>query len=117
MNKHTPGPWGYAEAPHERFNEYGCEYLIERVVDGKPDGEFFVEVLPVEHGNTEANARLISFAPEMYEALERFANAHRDWILCRDEGDYDDEELARESLDEAQKALIRLFNKLKKGAS
>lgn len=117
MSKHTPGPWGYAEAPQDRFNEYGCEYLIERMIDGKPDGCFFVEVLPVEHGDVEANARLISYAPEMYEAIERFANAHGDWIFCRDEGDYDSEELAEECLGEAQEALIRLFNKIKEGAS
>lgn len=53
MSKHTPGPW------ESDFHE--GEYLISGVTDGH---RHFVAV-----GRREANARLITAAPEMRSAL------------------------------------------------
>lgn len=105
MSKHTPAPWRVEQ-------HIDCLSSLTYYVITTADCDGTLE--PEE---ADANERLIQAAPEMYEAIERFANAHSHWIFCRDEGDFDDEELAEESLEEAREALIALFNKMKEGAS
>jgi len=69
--KHTPGPWEYGEeiGGDRQFN--GCKVWDER-------GKYHVAVLhSSEYGrnkaDTIANAKLISTAPELLEALARAA--------------------------------------------
>jgi hypothetical protein len=64
-SKHTPGPWEYvSEDDGHSIYDCDCGFHIARVTDGLPPGV------------TEANARLIAAAPEMYEALECIAQIH-----------------------------------------
>jgi hypothetical protein len=57
--KHTPGPWEWCET---KTGLYGPDYPI---IDTDRDWGMFLHPT-----NLEANARLISAAPELLEALE-----------------------------------------------
>lgn len=66
----TPGPWDYCK-PHKRWLVYpesardgGIDYYIAEAIN--VDGRF---------AEAKANAHLIAAAPEMYAALEAFAEA------------------------------------------
>ena len=67
MSKHTPGPWAIKKSPK-----------AEAVTDGKDwpwlvsynDGGYEGYLAIVQTENAKANARLISAAPELLEALE-----------------------------------------------
>jgi hypothetical protein len=69
--KHTPGPWEWCET---KTGLYGPDYPI---IDTDRDWGMFLHPT-----NLEANARLISAAPELLEALEE----SRDFIVdhCED---------------------------------
>ncbi len=61
----TPGPWEFARG----VNEYGCKGgpILGSITKG---GTWHIAVLPSDLGSeSEANARLIAAAPELYEAL------------------------------------------------
>jgi hypothetical protein len=61
MSAHTPGPWFF----NPDFNEVQAE------ADGQP-----VAVLSPREGESEANARLIAAAPDLYEALLSIVNGY-----------------------------------------
>jgi len=69
-NKHTPGPWVVTPHPEPGVDVFAVGELM--------GGEEFQYGLShtVCYQNAEANARLISAAPEMLEALERIARPH-----------------------------------------
>lgn len=88
--KHTPGPWRIAH-PEDLADKYGVDLLV------RTDKRRVAIGLGPERGEpgsaiaeTDANARLIAAAPEMFEALERAA-AHLpsdeeilDYAACND---------------------------------
>ena len=61
--KHTPGPWSVERRSAEDV----------RIVDGNPNTTIATlgNWLPEFRAERDANARLISAAPDMFEALER----------------------------------------------
>ena len=61
--KHTPGPWEWCET---KTGLYGPDYPI---IDTDRDWGMFLHPT-----NLEANARLISAAPELLESLEDFVS-------------------------------------------
>jgi hypothetical protein len=70
MSGHTPGPWQLSlhvsNCVYWKANdEYNSLYVIADDVGGRRHGENYEDLSEVE-----ANARLISAAPEMYEALK-----------------------------------------------
>lgn len=62
-NKHTPGPWRIAENS-------------TKITAVHPLRQHAYDIVTIhyafEHGQYEANARLIAAAPSMYEALRNF---------------------------------------------
>lgn len=76
MSAHTPGPWVVRRDEWDGFcvhaptieSQAGCLYRIVRGVNGD-------ETPNPTYGTPEANARLISAAPELLDALHAFANA------------------------------------------
>lgn len=72
--KHTPGPWVFDP-------ERTSEGTLLVVTTPTPLGhqEAIAEALKLSVGNTEANARLISAAPEMLEALRAVLDEDR-WV-------------------------------------
>jgi hypothetical protein len=58
--KHTPGPW--VSKPTASL---GPQYAVYTESDGHDIAIVY------DHGNTEANARLIAAAPELYSALKQ----------------------------------------------
>lgn len=92
MSKHTPGPWTiFTDLPEqidEGFIDYGgyridadgveqLAYVWERSARVNPSTGEQDELLPFGSGDAQANARLISAAPDMYEALEACKSAMR----------------------------------------
>ena len=78
MSKFTKGKWEVVNAGEKNFKTqlfYGYHVFSA----AKPIAKIF-EALDDNGNNTQANARLIAAAPEMYELLKRFAE-------CRHEGD------------------------------
>jgi hypothetical protein len=79
MSEHTPGPW-YASPPH-----HGDPHKYWSVECNLPDG-LPVCILASRHSGyghpleAEANAHLISAAPDMYEALD-----NQRWEQMQDE--------------------------------
>lgn len=82
MQKFTPGPW-VVETHHRMAADrvFAVWYVKGATEKG---GSVGVAVQPAfstdEHG--EANARLISAAPELYEALREIAGLVRDALGC-----------------------------------
>lgn len=76
MSKHTPGPWTARQVFANRWNiEVQREGLVPLTL-----GHVATTVLEVGTGDaavTGANARLIAAAPEMYEALDWYAEIAR----------------------------------------
>jgi hypothetical protein len=66
---HTPGPW-----THKATASLGPQYLVY------PEGDSYDIAVIYDHGNTEANARLIAAAPELLEALKEMDRAHA--VMC-----------------------------------
>ena len=68
-NKHTPGPWDYA--PCINFG-HKCFQIHQK--DGAPYTPYYSDVATTERGENaeiqEANARLISAAPDLLKALK-----------------------------------------------
>lgn len=70
MSRHTPGPWTFRPNPCE-CNDCTASHWI----DGPPDapgatlGKPIAEVREYHKGESEANARLIAAAPELFEAV------------------------------------------------
>ena len=64
--KHTPGPWGWAYRQHEGAND-GSVFWMKR-----PGHSYCVAKAPRYQSREqwEADARLLSAAPELLEALE-----------------------------------------------
>jgi len=65
MSKHTPGPWKVIVGP----GAFGKTYYI----DAEGYGENPITAVS-NNGNAEANAHLISAAPELYETLKELIN-------------------------------------------
>jgi len=65
--QHTPGPW-----MHKATASLGPQYAVY------PEDSTTGAVICIvyDHGNTEANARLIAAAPELLEALRDIVRAH-----------------------------------------
>jgi CelD/BcsL family acetyltransferase involved in cellulose biosynthesis len=62
-NKHTPAPWAIENTNHGIRLTYSDGMLRSHVAD------LFTAALCEEHGNLEANARLIAAAPDLLSAL------------------------------------------------
>lgn len=61
-NQHTPGPWKWDESRDEIFDHDGAQIAA-------------IQHYRVADEAISANARLIASAPELLEALKRFASA------------------------------------------
>lgn len=76
MAKNTPGPWSISESIYT--NEHGVKYVtIDHLVSGSGViGLATVYEGCLDDGGDEmmANARLISIAPEMMEAMQEFCD-------------------------------------------
>ena len=66
MNKHTPGPWEETDTEDYIDIDSGCERICSVYVSDS----FGSEYSPEEIANKKANAKLISAAPELLEALQ-----------------------------------------------
>jgi hypothetical protein len=65
--KHTPGPWGFT--PTATLNDAPCRWEILGA------GGVIAET---NDSTTDANARLISAAPDMFDALQAIVDAYGD---------------------------------------
>lgn len=71
-SKHTPGPW-HAKAGVTQM----CDSDSTTVARGRPhgsEGAFWWIFSPYDHGDAEADARLLAAAPDLLEALQRALN-------------------------------------------
>lgn len=76
MSKFTPGPWG----------------IVDGLFISGPDGvEFASTKFDACEERREANARLISAAPDMYEALKAFLKYYVGFVNSGDAGFWDPE--------------------------
>jgi hypothetical protein len=90
MSKHTPGPWFVGEIlgmVGAEPNQTGQEYICDLYDTSYDIGREWKEINQGDDGNgmIKANARLISAAPDLLEALRELldhVNAH-----CVTEGD------------------------------
>jgi hypothetical protein len=76
MSKHTPGPWiGAGPSFGDPLPRYTTEILTEW--EDEHEGSETICTLPFAHHDeqNEANALLISAAPDLLEALEAFLRA------------------------------------------
>lgn len=89
MTKHTPGPWTFLEA------DYLAEASGPFTIGGGPNNDDIANVYSRENATVSisdeeaiANARLISAAPDMVEALEKVMAAYdaQSWPLENDIG-------------------------------
>jgi hypothetical protein len=71
-NKHTPGPWAIENTNHGIRLTYSDGMLRSHVAD------LFTAALCEEHGNLEANARLIAAAPDLLDAVQAIVDAFGD---------------------------------------
>jgi hypothetical protein len=77
MSTHTPGPWNVEDYYHVRDNRDG----LTIVHNGNNQCRFIADLLPLadDNGtmdcNVYANARLISAAPDLLEALQNLLEA------------------------------------------
>jgi hypothetical protein len=96
MSGHTPGPWKYddwSEGINSK-NGWVCHIPQDDCADYKADGEL------------EANARLITSAPEMLEVLEELV--HQIWVYeCVVDFDEDDPDFP-EAVEKAKKLILRI---------
>lgn len=109
--KHTPGPWrvdGHAGRleivgrPNWKCRRFGVEgewsvAVVDDLSEGQDGAEF----------ETEANAHLISAAPEMLEALEQFMEEYVELVNSGDAGfwnpeDEDKVKVARAAISKAK---------------
>jgi hypothetical protein len=69
MTQHTPGPWAFAKYSKKRFGlgvrGHGAFFFLQCVDDD------------ADNPQSRADARLIASAPELLEALKKFALKHR----------------------------------------
>ena len=69
MSKHTPGPWiGAGPSYVDPLPKYINEIVADREDDDECKTICYMPVID-EDDETEANARLIAAAPELYDAL------------------------------------------------
>ena len=66
MNAHTPGTWSYYQNTESTYLIVPTKALERLELEGVEIGEVFIRK---NIKSPEANARLISAAPEMYSAL------------------------------------------------
>ena len=84
MSKHTPGPWSLTYLPQHRY----------RITYGEHTTICDVALWMADYGEQEANARLITAAPDLLEALIETRN-----LIGRDVGE--DVEWATKMADDA----------------
>lgn len=96
--KHSPAPWKYIQAPYN-----GNTDLYE--VQFGDDGECVCEIV-----HTEANAKLIAAAPDMYAALI-YQKELNEWIENADPEDPFFEETLRLGLNHASDLINEAINK------
>lgn len=92
----TPGPWAVSEDERP-----GMEWNRHIVLAGDPDLRI---AFMTSDGPTEANARLIAAAPQMFEALKELVEDYAD--LCATIG-YREEEIAEIKVARAALAAAR----------
>jgi hypothetical protein len=82
--KHTPGPWVIDDVSNARYDDYPRDVVTSK-------GAFLVARCStiVDAKETEANARLIASAPDMYAALHAVAALYRDWKDHKEDDDRD----------------------------
>ena len=85
-NKHTPGPWHYIRGENNPHDEDAAEDGFTIVLDSEPLGRFFDShkelrycdsLYPedgAQHTEAEANARIMSTAPELLAEVEEWHN-------------------------------------------
>jgi len=73
MSAHTPGPWKYGK----ELTAHAGEWLIS-LDRGNHRGMCIAETRPGS-GDEQANARLISAAPDMYAVLRELAECSQYW--------------------------------------
>jgi hypothetical protein len=71
MSKHTPGPW-QAMPP----NYAGTPWTIEPGIARLYGSNNAMQMERARKGETDANARLIAAAPDLYEALDALYEAY-----------------------------------------
>jgi hypothetical protein len=71
---HTPGPWGYAEHKGRESPPIATVAVVEEWIVG-PEFDDPNMVCYDDHGSAEADAKLISAAPELLAALKALQGA------------------------------------------
>lgn len=88
MSKHTPGPWAVRVTERVEFNrETGAREVTARC-DIEADDKHVALCVPAINENYLADARLISAASELLEALENALGAFSD-RECNCDGEYE----------------------------
>lgn len=77
--KHTPGPWKFVLVPRQDHEDGSVTFPHFRVDGDGFEGIYTDTMLPVGPDEREANARLISAAPDLLEAAQE---ALDELILC-----------------------------------
>lgn len=92
--KWTPGPWSTKAARRPVDGEF--DWGIVATIDGVPRiiGEAYGRASNNVRPNAEANARLISAAPDMAKALERFLDHYVAMVSSGDCGFWNPEDEA-----------------------
>jgi len=95
--RHTPGPWrvAYRRAYDEQVGEFGC--VVSLVIDDQIVDLGSVGIVGGNYEDfkrAEANARLISVAPELYEALEVLVD-EIEWEIGEEKWGRDPDALAK----------------------
>jgi hypothetical protein len=76
MPTHTPGPWTVEQWADDSPDHLRCFGLVmsPEAGDEYDKGGDVAYVCPCDHGEQEANARLIAAAPDLLAALEAIVN-------------------------------------------
>lgn len=71
---HTPGPWEYSVPTYEGLDDRDTHRLVKHTIWGGTRPGPYGDLFSVSGGISIANTRLMSAAPDLYEALSNIEN-------------------------------------------
>ena len=105
MGKHTPGPWGIIKWQNKHLR------IVPRDAYGNSRGDGPIADVFYNHGEQEANARLIAKAPDQQALIDELVEALRDVVGYLGDSDGDMGANEREAHSEALNLITKTTNR------